>query len=204
MAQNRDYQIVLADPPWPYNDKQGPRAAPEHRPNSWDTVTGAAGAPIRYGDMSMTALKNLPVEENVQESAHLYLWTTNAFMVEAHELAEAWGFEQKTIITWVKICKDEFRPSMKTGHYYRGATEHLLFCVRGGLNTSGDPHPTALLHERGSHSTKPDAAYTMIEEKSPEPYLELFARQWKPPMFEKRSGWDVWGDEVENDVQLAP
>jgi len=205
MPQEQNYKTVLADPPWPYESPgSGPlQSSPSHRPNSWDNELAGVGSKKRYGSMQMSELKALPVEQNVRENAHLYLWTTNNFMVEAHDLAEAWGFEQKTVITWVKMCKDEFRPSMKTGYYFRGATEHLLFCVKGSLETEGDPCPTALLHERGDHSAKPDAAYELIEEKSPGPYLELFARPWNPPLFEKRPKWDAWGDEVENDVSLS-
>ena len=36
----------------------------------------------------------------------------------------------------------------------------------------------------------------LVEQVSPGPYLELFARR-------KRIGWDVWGDEVESDVEMA-
>jgi len=37
----------------------------------------------------------------------------------------------------------------------------------------------------------------MIEAVSYAPCLELFARRQFP-------GWDVWGNEVENDIKLAP
>lgn len=35
----------------------------------------------------------------------------------------------------------------------------------------------------------------MVEKVSPSPYLEMFARK-------KREGWDVWGNEVESDIEL--
>ena len=131
----------------------------------------------------------------VEDDAHLYLWTTNAFMVEAHALAEAWGFVQKTIITWTKIRQADGQPSMKMGYYYRGATEHCLFCVRGKLKLIGPAAPTAILSDRLPHSQKPEKFYRMVEEQSPGPYLELFARR-------KRLGWSSWGNEVPCDVQI--
>jgi hypothetical protein len=38
------------------------------------------------------------------------------------------------------------------------------------------------------HSAKPDAALDLIEQVSPGPYVELFARR-------ARFGWDYWGDQ---------
>jgi N6-adenosine-specific RNA methylase IME4 len=40
----------------------------------------------------------------VDDSAHLYLWTTNAFLCEAHDVARAWGFNPKTLLTWGKVA----------------------------------------------------------------------------------------------------
>jgi N6-adenosine-specific RNA methylase IME4 len=36
----------------------------------------------------------------------------------------------------------------------------------------------------------------MVEEVSPGPYLEMFAR-------DKREGWHAWGNEIESDVEIA-
>ena len=72
------------------------------RPNSWAGVTGSAGSAGRYGSMAIAKIKAIPVKEIVTKPAHLYLWTTNSFLVEAHEIAKAWGFTPKTLLTWVK------------------------------------------------------------------------------------------------------
>jgi len=46
------------------------------------------------------------------------------------------------------------------------------------------------------HSQKPKKVYSIIEKVSPyTPRIELFAR-------EKTPGWDVWGNEVESDIEL--
>lgn len=34
-----------------------------------------------------------------------------------------------------------------------------------------------------------------IKRKIPAPYIDLFARR-------KRVGWDIWGNELDNDVEL--
>jgi N6-adenosine-specific RNA methylase IME4 len=139
--------------------------------------------------MSLSEMKALPVAEWAEPNAHLYLWTTNAFFSEAHELAETWGFEPKTVLTWGKV-KPDGSPSMKMGHYYRGATEHAIFCVRGRLKLIGEAtRPTLYLSPRLGHSVKPDWFYQLVEEKSPGPRLEMFARR-------SRVGWDAWGNEA--------
>lgn len=145
--------------------------------------------------MSISDLRALRLPARL--NAHLFLWTTNAFMDKAYDVARAWGFQPKTIVTWVKT-KPDGTPSMKTGNYFRGATEHFLFCIRGSLPLSTDrAYPTAFLWPRLSHSVKPDAFYDLVESVSPGPYLELFARR-------QRLGWDTWGDEALNHVELVP
>jgi len=193
--QSFRFKTVVADPPWPYNDatkgaivkvlkNDGTRSIGVHVEN-------------RYETMSVEDLKALPVSSHLSNNAHLYLWTTNAFMVEAHELARAWGFIPKTIITWGKV-KEDGTPSMKTGYYFRGATEHALFCVRGSLPLAEKMgQPTLLLERRLPHSVKPEAFFSLVERNSPGPYLELFARRVRP-------GWDAWGDEVESTISLSP
>lgn len=133
--------------------------------------------------------------EVADEKAHLYLWTTNSFMVEAHTLARDWGFVPKTILTWCKV-KADGTPSMKTGFYYRGATEHCLFCVRGSLRLNGPASPTCFFTtKRTPHSVKPDEFYAIVEAQSPSPRLDVFARV-------QREGWDAWGDQAPNRVYL--
>jgi N6-adenosine-specific RNA methylase IME4 len=112
-------------------------------------------------------------------------------MVEAHEVARAWGFKPKTIITWVKHKKnDPESPSMKTGYYFRSATEHCLFAVRGSLRLQvSEGIPTWFYHPRLPHSVKPDLFRELITRVSYPEYLELFARK-------AYAGWNVWGNQV--------
>ncbi len=51
--------------------------------------------------------------------------------------------------------------------------------------------------QRGKHSEKPEAFLDMVEEISPAPRLEMFARR-------NRLGWDTWGNEALEHVALAP
>src|SRR3954469_6484723 len=100
------FSTIVVDPPWPYGDR---------------LMSGARrkrGAANHYRVMPIAELRALRPQDVAAGDSHLYIWTTNAFMVEAHELMRAWGYAQKTILTWVK-------PTIGMGHYYRNNTEHV-------------------------------------------------------------------------------
>jgi len=189
------FRTIVADPPWPYKTPGQIGASLDHRPNRDKTLgAGNAGSRSRYGAMGLQDICALTFQAH--ENAHLYLWFTNKFAVEAHTVAEAWDFRPITILTWTKI-KADGSPSMKMGYYFRGATEHILFAVRGSLRLqTREALPTAYLWPRTQHSTKPDAFYDLVERASPPDYLELFARR-------TRLGWSSWGDEVPQQADAA-
>lgn len=180
------YSVIAADPPWQYGDRKGPANKTAQK----GTPGGFGGTAPRYEDLSLSGLMSLPVAELTKKKCHLYLWCTNAFIEEAHLLAKAWGFDPKTVLTWVKVKADGKTPSMKMGHYYRGATEHCLFATKGRkkLIEGAPTRPTAFLSPRLPHSVKPDWFYDLVEEQSSGNRLELFSRR-------EREGWDGWGHE---------
>ena len=189
------FRCIVADPPWKYQTPGQIGKTLEHRPNRDNGLSRhGAGSVARYGGMTIEELCAMAVQELADNNAHLYLWTTNKFMVEAHNVARAWGFEPKSVVTWGKV-KSNGTPSMKMGYYFRGATEHFLFCVRGSLRLASKTKPTLFLSEREPHSRKPEWFYRLCEEVSPGPYLELFARR-------KRHGWASWGNEIASDVEM--
>lgn len=179
LLTDKKYEIVYADPPWQYKENWG-NGACEHS----------------YPTMNVESIKALPIQDIVQNSAHLYLWVTNPFLSEGLAVCEAWGFEYKTLITWLKTYKDG-RPEMGMGYYFRGCTEHLIFGVKGKkkiLNKTTRNFFEAVNPRR--HSQKPNCVRNMIVECSGDvPRIELFARQ-------RVKGWDVWGNQVEDDPQL--
>ncbi len=182
-----EYHTIVADPPWPYRDANNDHGAIS-KGYKLDGELQRGVRELGYSTMSIDELRTLPLPQ-IAKDAHLYLWTTNAFMVDAHSIAEAWGFVPKTILTWVKVHQtDPCRVSMKTGHWFRGATEHIVFAVRGRLPLLVDEGlPTAYLWPRiGRHSVKPDAFFDLVEQASPGPRIELFSRT-------PRLGWDASG-----------
>lgn len=161
------YCTLVADPPWRYGNTSTRGAAEDH-----------------YPTMSIEELGKLSVEvdEWAAPDCHLYLWATNNFLREAFEVVAAWGFEYKTLLTWVK-------PQIGMGNYFRARTEHVLFALRGSAPTARRDISNVVEADRTQHSRKPDAFYDLVEAQSPGPYLEMFARR-------RRLGWDNWGNEA--------
>lgn len=164
------FRTILADPPWP-----------------------AQGGERHYRTMSLERIKGLPVADLAASDAHLWLWTTNALLPQAYEVARAWGFTVRSPLTWVK-----FRLGLSGPSQLRNATEHLLFCTRGRAPVGFRSQPTWFNAPVTEHSRKPAEQFAIIERVSPGPYLELFARR-RP---ESREPWAVWGNEVTSDVRL--
>lgn len=134
----------------------------------------------------------MPVAEHTADKSHLYLWVPNALLREGLEVLDAWGFKYKTNIIWYKVRQDGGPDRRGVGFYFRNVTEILLFGVKGSLRTGapGRRQPNIVSTRKREHSRKPDEVYDVIEDCSPGPYLELFARA-------PRVGWTQWGNEVE-------
>ena len=82
------------------------------------------------------------------------------------------------------------------GGAYALTTEFVLFARRGSLAAQERADRNWWNWKRGRHSQKPEAFLDLVETVSPGPYLELFARR-------NRLGWDTWGNEVLNHVEIA-
>lgn len=177
-ARTLEFQTVLADPPWRFQNRTG-KMAPEHRRLA------------RYDTMTFEEIEELPVSEVVAEQAHLYLWVPNALLAEGLEVMQRWGFTYKTNLVWFKTRKDGGPDGRGVGFYFRNVTELVLFGVRGSRRTlaPGRRQVNLFAERKREHSRKPEQLYDIIEACSPGPYLELFARHG-------REGWHQWGDEL--------
>lgn len=133
----------------------------------------------------------IPVATACEEQAHLYLWVPNALIAEGLEVMRAWGFTYKSNLVWHKIRKDGGPDGRGVGFYFRNVTELVLFGIRGKLRTlaPGRRQVNIITSRKREHSRKPDELYSIIENCSPGPFLELFARNARP-------GWKQWGNEV--------
>ena len=164
------FRTILADPPWQ-----------------------AQSGEAHYQTMSLERIMGMPVVELAAADAHLWLWTTNALLPRAYEVAQAWGFTAQSPLTWVK-----FRLGLSGRYQLRNATEQLLFCARGKAPLGNHSQPTWFNAPVLEHSRKPAEQFAIIERISRGPFLELFARR-RP---ESNQPWAIWGKEVVSDVRI--
>ena len=161
------YDIILADPPWRYDSEASQRGKADNH----------------YATMTTKDICDLQVPS--AENALLFLWVTNAHIVDALRVIRAWGFEYVTNFVWVKDKNG-------LGWFARGRHELLFLCRKGRM-----PYPevrnrcsTVIHAPRGVHSVKPEIVYEMIENMYPNRrYLELFSRN-------RCDGWKMWGLEA--------
>jgi N6-adenosine-specific RNA methylase IME4 len=180
-AHGRKFGTILVDPPWQFQNKTG-KIAPEHKRLA------------RYGTMTLADIEALPVGELAADTAHLYLWVPNAMLPDGLKVMESWGFKYKGNIVWHKIRKDGEPDGRGVGFYFRNVTELLLFGVRGKNARTLAPGRTQvnfIKTRKREHSRKPDEQYPIIENCSPGPFFELFARG-------PRKRWTVWGNQSED------
>lgn len=183
---NGTFSTILIDPPWRFINRTG-KVAPEHRRLH------------RYETLSFEEIGKLPVLKHAKDRAHLYMWCPNALLPEGLTIMKEWGFKYKTNIVWYKIRKDGGPDGRGVGFYFRNVTELLLFGIRGSMRTlaPGRRQVNIIRTRKEEHSKKPHESYALIEQCSPGPFLELFAR-------ERVKGWHQWGDQVDSYQQTKP
>ena len=177
------FHTILADPPWQFRNRTG-KVAPENK------------EAYRYPTLSLAEIKEIPVQDYVQEPGHLYLWIPNALLDQGLEVMKAWNFTYKTNIVWHKIRKDGGSDASGLGFYFRNATELILFGIFKGKSARtldpGRRQVNLIASRKREHSRKPDELYKVIEACSPGAYLELFARNRRP-------NWVQWGNQLKGD-----
>ena len=203
------YQLIYADPPWPYNNSISNGAATDH-----------------YQTMSMADLKRLPVWALGAENSVLAMWYTGTHNQEARELAESWGYRVRTMkgFTWVKMnqrAEERFNRAlteqtihdftdlldmlnaetrMNGGNHTRSNTEDVLIATRGtGLERASASVKQVVFSCLGEHSAKPWEVRRRLELLYGDvSRIELFSRGDAP-------GWDHWGNQCPvNSLTLMP
>jgi N6-adenosine-specific RNA methylase IME4 len=168
------FPIIYADPPWQY----------ENPP------IGATNRAIEnhYPTMTIDEICALPVGEIATKDAVLFLWATAPKLSECMRVIEAWGFQYRTNMVWVKN-------KIGMGYHVRNQHELLLIAKRGEVPVPLPKNrPSSVVNAtRGAHSEKPEVFHEIIEKMYPElPKIELFARA-------VRSGWTAWGNQTDAD-----
>lgn len=170
-------QVLYADPPWNYSNTGFDQSAQQHYPT---IPTIKLCSPEEW-------LK-LPIAEILEPRSVLFLWVTYPFAREGFQICEAWGFQYKAQMVWVK----DRSPGM--GWFVKSRHELLYIATRGQeLHPSIQPD-SVLVSPVTSHSEKPKEVRHLIEQMYTGPYIELFAREKLPNNeFPK---WRSWGNEL--------
>lgn len=160
------YSVIYADPPWQYENSGFNQSAES-----------------QYPTMSLEQICNLKINELAGEPCVLFLWATSPLLPGAFDVMEAWGFEYKASMVWVKDKAPGIGWWINTKH------EHLLIGTYGG-----NAHPLIKLDSVfydgvKEHSQKPECVYVDIEKMYNGRKIELFARN-------KRANWDSWGNQL--------
>jgi len=182
----KKYQIIYADPPW-QQSKGGKKAV---RANS-------SGEDLDYQVISLEEIEQImrAITLGYGDSPNvLFLWTIDKYLFEAEEMAKKLGYKLHARMIWNKVTGIPAAFTIRYGH------EYLLYMYRGNLmpvaeEERGKIH-TVFTEQVKRHSQKPEIAYQIIERLYPNTNkLEVFSRN-------KRNGWDSWGNEVKNDIEL--
>ncbi len=169
------YQIIYADPPW----KQIKGGLRKCRPNQ--------GKELDYKTLSIAEIKDI---FNSFSADILFVWTIDKFLWNTEQMFKDYKLHARII--WDK--ENGIAPAFTI----RYSHEYLLWFYKSPMlpiaKEMRGKYTTVLREKSTKHSKKPLCAYEMIEKLYPNSTkLELFARN-------KRSGWDVWGNEVKSDI----
>lgn len=164
------FVVIYADPPWRY----------ENPP------MGGSNRSIEnhYPTMELDDICAMPVAEVAHDNCVLFLWATSPKLYECMKVLDAWGFNYRTDMVWVK-------DKIGMGYHVRGRHESLLIAKRGELPPpAADDRPDSVIEApRLDHSAKPPTFYDIIDRMYPGVRkLEMFQR-------EAREGWLGWGNQ---------
>lgn len=117
------HSVVLADPPWQ-----------------------AQGGERHYNTLPLERIKQIGIalDALLAPNAVCFLWVTNGTIPDGQGVLKAWGFEYRSLLTWIK-------PRLGLGSPLRNMSEHVMVGVRG--------KPVVKFHSQGTlKRSKFDAA----------------------------------------------
>ena len=177
-----NYTVLVVDPPWSYGKPTADRGA------SRNCAVKYAGGTMDVQQIT----EQTPVPAMSATNSHLYLWTTNPKLPFAFGVMKAWGFEYKTTLTWLKTTQAGGVHGGGMGWFFRGATEHVLFGVKGDKPIpSGLRKPNVVLAPPTEHSEKPVRFYELLRGiyGADERMIDIYSRR-------HHERFDQWGDET--------
>ena len=175
------YQIIVVDPPWEIK-----KIRKRVRPNQVE---------MDYPMMSLDEIKALRIADISADVSTLFLWTIDKYLFDSKAVLEAWGFKYHLTMAWDKT-------NGLAMYGFNRQTEFILV----GLKGKHDAYPrrktvrTSFTAKSIRHSAKPDAFYEMLDVLDGD-RIDIFARKPRTNLLIQHH-WDVWGNEVESDIEL--
>lgn len=185
LFMNCKYDLILADPPW-RQSKGGKKKARPH----------TSGTELDYPTMSLYDI-GVTLQKFMKLGApnhNFFLWTIDKHLRESEQMMFSNGYKLHARMIWNKVTGIPAAFTIRYGH------EYLLWFYKEKLlpvasEERGKIH-SVFTEQVKKHSQKPEVAYEILERLYPNAKkLELFARQ-------KRENWDIWGNELPNDIEL--
>lgn len=201
-------QVILADNPWPYNDRKETR-----RDNPTKAPKFGIGVERRYSAGTMTLADLCAMGPlNAHPDAYLFCWATCPRLDAAQTVMRSWGFPYATVHSvWVKVYPNKWEAITNAddvagaifrgpGRYSPSNVELLLLGTRGRCwhpaegykprQVILEPHPRDPLTGKIRHSRKPEVFQDELDRwlrpHASGEFLELFATRERP-------GWTCLG-----------
>ncbi|WP_282029468.1 MT-A70 family methyltransferase [Paracoccus marcusii] len=166
------FDLILADPPWRFASNSAAKPGRNARRH--------------YDTMTLDEIAAMPVKDLSARDCLLLMWTTAPLRHRADEIVRAWVFKSVSELTWPK-------GRIGTGYWARNAHEPCIIAKRGRFPCPKPAlFPTSIIPgARREHSRKPEWVQDTLDARLPDARkLELFGRR-------QRTGWTVWGNDVE-------
>lgn len=171
------FRVIVADPPWSFDDKLEMSETPR-------------GAEANYPTLTIDDIAGLPVRSLADDDAVLVLWRPSSLAAEGLRVMSAWGFRQTQELVWYKATPKSVGFGM--GRMFRAAKEVAFVGVRGSPYRHLQDRKTrdVFVAPPTKHSVKPEAPMDALEVMFPGgPFLEIFARRARP-------GWTSIGNQA--------
>ena len=175
------YKTVVIDPPW-------------NLKGTLDLVIPHGPYPtLPYKSMTIEQLKQFPIND-FADDALLFMWVIDSTLRDAFDILDAWGFKYHCLLSWDKgsgaaiwspiMRRNEYCIFAYRGHF-RDLTNNQMGVMQSQITTGGVR----------KHSQKPARFYQLLRAWTPEPRIDIFARN-------AHEGFDGWGDEYVGDGPL--
>jgi len=177
----KKYDLIVIDPPWPLK-----KITHKERPNQTN---------MDYPMMKIDEIKSLPIQDISSNNSLCFLWTVQKYLYETKTILENYGFNLLLTMVWEKTY------GKSAGMPLFGFRWNAEFILVGYKNKpemwpKRKLIPAVFQAENIRHSQKPDKFYELIEPLGKN-RIDIFARK-------ERHGWDVWGNEVGDNITQQP